>query len=134
MWNECEIEEVHGISVRSNGWVFWTIYGRDASGWFIAIPNWGVALRSADPENYAYNTSLLQKEDKLQSYAGAIAVSIKEHWESIKNCGEEKRCGNCVYHVPMPLGEYVCICEESEAEGVYTQFDDYCEMFAEKES
>lgn len=45
---------------------------------------------------------------------------------------ENKCCGNCIYHKPFG-DEFGCDNEDSEAYGLETQFDDYCEDYEEKE-
>ena len=45
---------------------------------------------------------------------------------------EKECCGTCAYHKPF-AGEFGCDNEESEAYGLETQFDDYCEEYEGKE-
>ena len=46
---------------------------------------------------------------------------------------KEKCCGNCAYHIPMPLDEFMCDNENSEGHGLSTAYDDCCEEFEESE-
>lgn len=35
-------------------------------------------------------------------------------------------CGDCIYHIPMPLGEWICDNDESEYYGLETEYCDGC--------
>lgn len=45
---------------------------------------------------------------------------------------ENQCCGTCAYHKPF-AGEFGCDNKESEAYGLETQWDDYCEEYEERE-
>lgn len=45
------------IDVGCNG--FYVIYGRHGHGYYIAIPNWGVCVEAAEPDNVFYNAESL---------------------------------------------------------------------------
>lgn len=46
-----------------------------------------------------------------------------------------KCCGNCKHHIPGEMtgeGDFACNNGESEAYGLETNYDDYCEEFEER--
>lgn len=47
---------------------------------------------------------------------------------------ENECCKNCIYCIPMPLGEFMCDNEESAGYGASVNLDDYCEGFEQKDN
>lgn len=42
-------------------------------------------------------------------------------------------CGTCVYHIRVPLDEWVCDNEDSDTYGLETPYEDFCEDYEERE-
>lgn len=51
---------LHNGPVDISGWSFHVIYGRHGHGYYIAIPNWGVCVEAAEPDNILYNAEQLR--------------------------------------------------------------------------
>ena len=72
------MEVLHNDYVDINGWSFHLIYGRHCHGYYIAIPNWGVCVEAAEPDNVLYNAENLAvcMSDKVAQHAQEIAQEI----------------------------------------------------------
>ena len=83
--SDYEVSKVHEISVDWNGYNFLIIYGQHVNGWFIAIPNWNICVEATEPSNYWYNVDKLAYAFNNADRGKAIATTIKEHWEGLRN-------------------------------------------------
>lgn len=68
------------FNVEINCYSFHLIYGRRDGNGFITIPNWGVCVEAADPEEDDYNAKQLKccNETAVRANAKAIAKAICE--------------------------------------------------------
>lgn len=73
--------------VDINGWSFHLIYGRHNHGYYIAIPNWGVCVEAAEPDDVVYNADNLAAcldrtvAQHAQDIAEAISARVPvEEW------------------------------------------------------
>lgn len=82
---EHNVSNVCEINISWNGFCYLTIYGKHASGWFIAIPNHSVIIDSSEPEDTIYNGDKLAKALDCATAGTEIARLIKEHWEGRVN-------------------------------------------------
>lgn len=80
-----EVSQTHEISVDWNGYNFLVIFGNHINGWFIAIPNWNVCIESAHPADVFYNREKLAKALNNIDMAEALADTLSDYWETIKD-------------------------------------------------
>lgn len=53
------MELLHNDFVDIGGYSFHLIYGRHSHGYYIAIPNWGICVEAAEPDDVFYNSENL---------------------------------------------------------------------------
>ena len=72
------MELLHNDFIDIGGWSFHVIYGRHGHGYYIAIPNWGVCVEAAEPDNLFYNTEQLAAcmSQTVAQHAREIAEAI----------------------------------------------------------
>ena len=75
-------------SVHFGGYSFYIIYGEYKNGYYIAIPNWGVSVKAADPEEVFYNRESLTNcySSTVGKFANEISVFIRN-----KLCSDTKK-------------------------------------------
>lgn len=76
-----KVSNTNEISVDWHGNNYLIIYGKHINGWFIAIPNWGVATEAGDPSDVFYNMEKLARVIPGANDAKVLAEAIEAHWE-----------------------------------------------------
>lgn len=78
--------EVTEFVVETDGLSFGIIYGECESGYFIAIPNFGVSVLAAAPDDTFYNRERLRgcKNKLVADSAGTLACAIMKYFEEDK--------------------------------------------------
>lgn len=78
--------EVTEFVVETDGLSFGIIYGECESGYFIAIPNFGISVPAAAPEDAFYNREKLRECNNkfVADNAGTLACAIMNYFEEDK--------------------------------------------------
>lgn len=68
--------------IEAGGYDFYIIYGPHDHGYYIAIPNWGVCVEAAEPDNVFYNEGELFTCPcrTVAAHAGELARAIDRHY------------------------------------------------------
>lgn len=69
---------LYNNAIDIGGYSFHVIYGRHYHGYYIAIPNWGVCVEAAEPDDAFYNAEQLagSLDKTVARYAREIAQEI----------------------------------------------------------
>ena len=73
-----EANVIFEANIEANGSCFLTIYGSHANGYFIAIPNWGIACEASSAEDVFYNAEKLRSVKLSEKSAHLLANAIKQ--------------------------------------------------------
>lgn len=78
--------DVTEFTVETDGLSFGIIYGECESGYFIAIPSFGVSVPAAAPDDAFYNRERLRgcKNKLVADSAGTLACAILKYFEEDK--------------------------------------------------
>lgn len=77
------LEEIHNFKLGWNGWRFLVVYGKGMDGWFVSIPNQGMCVEIAEPNNVEYNSRKLESKINIDGAGDVLAYAIKKNWEEL---------------------------------------------------
>lgn len=68
------------LEIYDKGNGYYTVYGKHTHGYYIAIPNWGICVEAAEPDDTFYNGEQLAscKDKNVSGSATEIAMAIKD--------------------------------------------------------